>query len=624
MKQKLLKSILLLCALVVGNGSLRAADAWVKTDPTALSSGDIVVIVDLTSSKAMSNNNGTSSAPSATAVTLNTDKDEITSEVGTEIQWTVKASGSGSSRKYEFAKGDDYLYTTSSNNGVRVGSNANNTFTFINDENSSANNSSLYLKNSATSRFLGVYNKQDWRCYTSVNSNIQETETAFFKKITVSGAVDPSVNISSTKIVIGSTATISGPDGLTITYESDDESVATVSDEGVVTGIASGSATITATWAAVADTYNAGSQDFTVNVVNATVYEKVTSANQLVVGNQYLLVATGNNMVMGAENTKKRANVAMTINDNKVAVVDEAVAVLTLGGVENAWTFLASDNDEYLAYSGNSNELHTNADGTANASKWIVTNDFQLESANVSGRVLKYNSGSPRFACYTSGQQTAVLFVKSGSKVKTTLTLASACTDGAKYYGTYSNSKAFIVPEDLTVSAITVADGKLTVTDYAAGDVVKANTGVMVSATSAGEKTVVLTAETGTEKDGNMLKASGDAGIDAATMDAADTKFYRLTMHNGTQIGFWWGAENGAAFALAANKAYLAVPSSALAASREGLWLDLGGETTGVSEKVAVNSEKSATAPVYNLNGQRVSQPTRGLYIVNGKKVVVK
>ena len=46
--------------------------------------------------------------------------------------------------------------------------------------------------------------------------------------------------------------------------------------------------------------------------------------------------------------------------------------------------------------------------------------------------------------------------------------------------------------------------------------------------------------------------------------------------------------------------------------------------TTGVSEKVTVNSEKYATAPVYNLNGQRVSQPTRGLYIVDGKKIVVK
>ena len=47
-----------------------------------------------------------------------------------------------------------------------------------------------------------------------------------------------------------------------------------------------------------------------------------------------------------------------------------------------------------------------------------------------------------------------------------------------------------------------------------------------------------------------------------------------------------------------------------------------GSETTGISEKVTVNSEKFATAPVYNLNGQRVSQPKKGLFIVNGKKVI--
>ena len=27
---------------------------------------------------------------------------------------------------------------------------------------------------------------------------------------------------------------------------------------------------------------------------------------------------------------------------------------------------------------------------------------------------------------------------------------------------------------------------------------------------------------------------------------------------------------------------------------------------------------------VYNLAGQRVAQPTKGLYIVNGKKVIIK
>ena len=50
---------------------------------------------------------------------------------------------------------------------------------------------------------------------------------------------------------------------------------------------------------------------------------------------------------------------------------------------------------------------------------------------------------------------------------------------------------------------------------------------------------------------------------------------------------------------------------------------NLEGETTGIGEKVAVDSE-TADAPVYNLAGQRVAQPTRGLYIVNGKKIVVK
>ena len=57
------------------------------------------------------------------------------------------------------------------------------------------------------------------------------------------------------------------------------------------------------------------------------------------------------------------------------------------------------------------------------------------------------------------------------------------------------------------------------------------------------------------------------------------------------------------------------------AASR--VLFNLEGETTGISEKVAVDSE-TADAPVYNLAGQRVAQPTRGLYIVNGKKIVVK
>jgi hypothetical protein len=185
------------------------------------------------------------------------------------------------------------------------------------------------------------------------------------------------------------------------------------------------------------------------------------------------------------------------------------------------------------------------------------------------------------------------------------------------YYGTYSNSSAFVVPSDLIVSTVGVSAGKLTLTNYSTGDVVKANTGVLISSDESGNHTITLSNETGTENDGNMLKPSGDAGITAANMTEADTKFYRLTMHNGSEIGFWWGAADGAACDLAANKAYLAVPNSPQL-SREGLWF--GDDVTAIE---TVKAEK-ANNEYYNLAGQRVANPTKGLYIVNGKKVIIK
>ena len=202
-----------------------------------------------------------------------------------------------------------------------------------------------------------------------------------------------------------------------------------------------------------------------------------------------------------------------------------------------------------------------------------------------------------------------------------TISLNVNCTDGAKYYGTYSTSKAFVVPTDLTVSEISVITGQLVVEEYNAGAIVPANTGVMVSATTSGDHNVYIasggTSVLGTD---NMLLPSGDAGISAANMTAADTKFYRLTMHNGTQIGFWWGAAAGAAFDLAAKKAYLAIPDDAMSA-RDYLWF-VDDDVTSVAD---VRSKKAdARSEYFNLAGQRVAQPTKGLYIVNGKKYVIK
>jgi hypothetical protein len=52
------------------------------------------------------------------------------------------------------------------------------------------------------------------------------------------------------------------------------------------------------------------------------------------------------------------------------------------------------------------------------------------------------------------------------------------------------------------------------------------------------------------------------------------------------------------------------------------IFISFDNMATGIKE--SVNSEELATAPIYNLKGQRVENPTKGLYIKNNKKVLVK
>ena len=48
-------------------------------------------------------------------------------------------------------------------------------------------------------------------------------------------------------------------------------------------------------------------------------------------------------------------------------------------------------------------------------------------------------------------------------------------------------------------------------------------------------------------------------------------------------------------------------------------------EDTGIGDALRINKgEVTKNNNVFNLNGQRVQTPGRGLYIVNGKKVVMK
>jgi len=163
---------------VSANGSTETA--YAKTNIDAIEATDVVVITMTTSNGngtvyALTSGNGTSQAPAATAITVADDK--ITSDVADAIKWNI---GRDTDAYVIYPNGttETWLYCTSTNNGVRVGTNTANTF--------SIDATSGYLKHNGTNRYLGVYTTTpDWRCYTNTTGNTANQTLAFYVEKTI-------------------------------------------------------------------------------------------------------------------------------------------------------------------------------------------------------------------------------------------------------------------------------------------------------------------------------------------------------------------------------------------------------------------------------------------------------
>ena len=115
---------------------------------------------------------------------------------------------------------------------------------------------------------------------------------------------------------------------------------------------------------------------------------------------------------------------------------------------------------------------------------------------------------------------------------------------------------------------------------------------------------------------GNELK-----GVDVETPQDANTTYYVLSKVNGV-FGFYKLArENGNSepIKLGANKAYLAVANAHDAPE----FIGFGENTTAISEH-EFNESHELSGAIYDLQGRKVANPSKGLYIVNGKKIVIK
>lgn len=193
-------------------------------------------------------------------------------------------------------------------------------------------------------------------------------------------------------------------------------------------------------------------------------------------------------------------------------------------------------------------------------------------------------------------------------------------------YGTYYTSDAYTMPKGVKGYTITGNEGTSLVMNeaYAAGDVVPAKTALVVE--GAANKYYTLVAKS-TELTPANNKLHGSDKAEMTYVDGTNVKYYKLSYNNeGNNLGFYWGSENGAAFTNGAHKAYLALNSETLLSQSRGFSLaDLAhGVTTGINTTV-----KSATQSnfIYDLNGRRINSlngAAKGVYIMNGQKVLVK
>ena len=179
---------------------------------------------------------------------------------------------------------------------------------------------------------------------------------------------------------------------------------------------------------------------------------------------------------------------------------------------------------------------------------------------------------------------------------------------GEEYWSSYYNSAAHLKADaNTTVYKASLSGSTVTLTEIS-DKVITAGQAVLLKKTTTGD--VVLTPCADASEDdysGNDLE-----GVDEETAKESSSDYYVLSYQN-AKLSFY--KYSGAT--LGANKAFFKVPANS---SRD--FLDIVGDVTGIDVISKMSDGRSDV--YYDLNGRRVMNPTKGIYIVNGRKVVIK
>lgn len=406
-----------------------------------------------------------------------------------------------------------------------------------------------------------------------------------------------------------------------VTYKSSNTDVATVDNSGNITAIAAGTTTITAS-VGVTDTYKPGSASYTLTVIDPSILFSESFAESL---GDFTVTQTEEVWTYNSEYKCAYANGFNKEDGQDLKLISP---IINLKDVTDAYlTF------EHAAGYATDHNLQTEVtlwikekDATewsqliipVYPDSWTFVNSGEISLNAYCGKEVQIAFNYTWQKKFAAAWEIKNVIIKKAEPATLTISVSDAG------YATYFTDKAWVVADNMKAGIVTGVENKNLTIDwkYAAGSVVPANTAVLIQADAKEYVCEVSNSEEEAPAN-NLLKGS----TTAATTEGENCLFYKLSYDNdGKNLGFYWAAENGAAFTNEANKAYLAL-TTAVAQNVRGFGLE-GDGTTGIGQ--VENGE--ALVNVYTIDGiivrkqvkesQALNDLKKGIYIVNGKKVI--
>lgn len=178
--------------------------------------------------------------------------------------------------------------------------------------------------------------------------------------------------------------------------------------------------------------------------------------------------------------------------------------------------------------------------------------------------------------------------------------------NGVSHIATFSAPFATIIPAGVKAYYVSAKGTEATMTAIEA-EAIPANQGVILTSESGAAATMVPAAgETVATITGNQLGHSAGAAKSLTVGEG-------YILGNGTEGTAFYPCKAGS---LPINKAYLLGNGG-----ENAIVMNFGNAVTGIN---TIAAPASAKAPIFDLSGRRVVKATKGLYIQNGKKVIVK